>query len=453
MSVILAYCLFVPIAALCFARLNVRAAILAVLVGGWWALPVARYPPGATGTLLPWWISGIVLPTDMLLTKAWIPPLVAFIGAALRDPASLRQWRPGAIDLPMAGWCLWPLIAGVGRESDPSALVASLYITGSWGMAWLLGRIWLGGAEGRLALMRALALSGLANLPVAIIEGTRPAMLYGLVYGPHPYRFDGIDRYIGYRPLGFFENGNLYGLWSALAAFAALWIARRDLPGRRWIALVVLNVVIALASQSIGAILLLGAGLGLLWLWRRPFFLPAMAAAAAGSILLAAVHLSGVIPLQSIARTPAGERAIAAMRAIGRGSLLWRVSQDAKALPIVKQHPWIGSARWDWWRPIRTRPAGQAMLLIGQFGLIGLMLAWGGLIAACGTALVRLRHKGERGAAGDAALPLAIIVLLALADAALNAFFFFPAVVAAGAIAATALGRRPERANRVDRAA
>lgn len=348
--------------------------------------------------------------------------------------------------MPMAGWCLWPLIAGLGKISDPPGLVASFYVTGSWGLAWLLGRIWLGSAEARLALMRALAWSGLANLPVAIIEGTRPAMLYGVVYGPHPFRFDGIERYIGYRPLGFFEDGNLYGLWSGLAAFAALCLARHGAAASRgWIALAAINVAIALAAQSVGAIVLLGVGIALLWLWQRPLFLPFMAAAAAGSILLAGVHLSGVVPVQSIARTPAGERAIAVMRSIGRGSFLWRVSQDAKTLPLFKQHPLIGTARWDWWRPMKTRPWGQGLLLVGQYGLIGLVLAWGALVAACAAAFVRLRRDAKQGAE-DAALPLAIIALLALVDAMLNAFFFFPAIVAAGAIATTAVARRGDSA-------
>jgi hypothetical protein len=49
---------------------------------------------------------------------------------------------------------------------------------------------------------------------------------------------------------------------------------------------------------------------------------------------------------------------------------------------------------------------------------------------------VRLREHGDR-LTGDPALPLAILVLLALADASLNAFFFSPAILAAGAIAAS----------------
>ena len=74
------------------------------------------------------------------------------------------------------------------------------------------------------------------------------------------------------------------------------------------------------------------------------------------------------------------------------------------------------------------------MLMIGQFGLIGLALAWGSLAAAAMAALVRLHRHGVQ-LREAAALPLALIVLFSLADALLNAWFFAPAIVAAGAVA------------------
>ena len=439
MAVYWAYLSFLPIAALCFARLPLRTAILLVLIGGWWLLPVARYGPGAPGTNSPWWITGIALPSDMAVTKAWVPPLVAFVGAAVADLRSLRNWQPSWIDLPMAGWCLWPFIDHIG-SANPPALLASLYVTGAWGFPWLIGRVWFSDAGGARALTRGIALSGLANLPVAIIEGVRPPMLYGLVYGPHPYRFDGIDRYVGYRPIGFLENGNLYGLWTALAAFAAISLLQdRETSSRGWVALAIINVIVALASQSVGAIILLAVGTALLAMWRSRLVMPALIGAAALVVLAAAIYLSGILPIRELAHTPAGEHLIGLMRSIGRGSFFWRISQDTKTLGTITAHPLLGTAQWDWWRPYHTRPWGQPILLIGQYGLIGLVLAWGSLIAACAVAVKRAREL--RGGTFDPALPLAIMVLLALADAALNAFFFSPAILAAGAIAVGRKGR------------
>jgi hypothetical protein len=263
-------------------------------------------------------------------------------------------------------------------------------------------------------------------------------MLYGLLYDDHPFRFDGVQRYVGYRPIGFFEHGNLYGLWTALCALAAVWLAvkfgRRE-HGWTWGAVAVVNVLIALASQSIGAIMLLLVGMLLMLMWRVSVFLPVIGTAAAAVLLLGSVHLSGLIPLQSLAREAVGQQVIGAFRAVGRGSFTWRVSQDTKTLETVAAAPFGGTTRWDWWRAYNTRPWGQGLLLIGQFGLIGFTLAWGSLAVASGAGLVRLRRWGDRLDEGTA-LPLAIITLLALADATLNAFFFSPAILTAGAIAA-----------------
>jgi len=153
-------------------------------------------------------------------------------------------------------------------------------------------------------------------------------------------------------------------------------------------------------------------------------------------IAVMAVHLSGIVPLQSIAHSPAGEKAIGAMRSIGRGSFLWRVSQDSKTLATVAAHPVAGTAQWDWWRPYGTRPWGQLLLLVGQFGLVGLALAWGSLLGACAATVGRLRRSTKDPIQHPSA-PLAVIVLLTLFDALLNAFFFAPALLAAGAIAAS----------------
>lgn len=438
-AVVAAYLIFVPVVFLCFWRLPLRVAILVTLLGGWLLLPVGHYAPGAQGAGLPWWIVGIALPSDMLLTKAWIAPLAALVGAAVCGFDAIKSWRPSAIDLPMSLWCLWPLVDGLlSPHPDPSPWLAAAYVAGTWGLPWSIGRIWFADRCGRLVLTQGLAVSGVACLPVALLEGGQPAMLYGLLYGDHPFRLDGVGRYIGFRPLGFLEHGNLYGLWTALCALAAVWLARerkRRTRGWFWIMAAVANVSIALASQSIGAIALLFMGAVIMLGWRVYFVLPAIAIGAAGLLVLGGVHLSGLVPLQSLAREPAGQQAIDALRAVGRGSLAWRVSQDTKTLGTIAAAPFGGTARWDWWRSYGTRPWGQAMLLIGQFGLIGLALAWGSLAAAAGAGLVRLHRWGDR-LDDDTALPLAIIVLLALADATLNAFFFSPAILAAGAIAA-----------------
>jgi hypothetical protein len=120
-------------------------------------------------------------------------------------------------------------------------------------------------------------------VPIALLEGAYGPMLYEWFYGLHPFRFDGVRRYVGFRPLGFFEDGNQYGIWVAATALAAVWLWRNMPNARsrgRLAAIAMVSVAIALMSQSLGAILLLCAGLALsltisrpLTRWALPMFL------------------------------------------------------------------------------------------------------------------------------------------------------------------------------------
>jgi hypothetical protein len=436
------YALYTGLALLSFRWLPARSAVLATFFAGWLILPVGHFPPAEIAGSLPWWIIGLALPSQMLVTKSWVAAGAALLGGALFDRARIVAWRPRWIDLPMAAWCLWPLVDGLiltdaPAVPAPSPLIASLYVIGCWGLPWLIGRIWITQPADRTALLTAIVWSGAVLLPVALLEGVMPAFLYEAIYGPHPFNTDGVTRYVGYRPLALFEDGNQYGIWIAISALAATWrvLLRRDRAGRGAILLWLVVTVMAVAAQSVGALLMAGAGAVFLALRGRKVVAPVAIAGAVSVALLAAVHVSGIVPLDHIARdTAVGQRVLATVRGLGRGSFTWRLSQDAKVLPAIHAAPLTGTARWDWFRPFATRPWGLAMLILGQFGLIGLVLAFGSLIAPTVAVLARRAGYGAW-ATDDDALPLAVIVLVALADATLNAFVYLPMILIAGAIA------------------
>lgn len=387
-----------------------------VLVGafllGWMLLPVAAFPPvfGELG------IPGTALPGATLVTKAALLAPALLLVSVFVSAGSWRRWRPHPPDLAMALFCAAPLLHGLTLDA--------LYLAGAWLALWLLGRVLLAGPGGRRDALALAAFTGLALLPIALLEGVARAWLYGAVYGPHPFQTVGADRYVGFRPLGFFEDGNQYGIWTAMAALAGIELARTN-RAWRWIAGIL--VAIALASQSAGAILLLGVGAAALLL--RPT-LPRWLLPAGGAMLLAggALYLSGVVPVEHLAReTRPGQMVLGAFRAIGRNSLPWRISQDQRALPLVAQHPVIGHGAPDWWRPVGRRPWGLPMLVIGQYGLIAFALLAGALLAGSLATLWR----GVR----DERFALAVIVILAGVDAMLNSTIYFPAVLFAGALA------------------
>ncbi len=416
-----------------------RTAALGVFFGGWLFAPVGVFPAGSSQAGQdghPFWILGSALPSDMLLHKAWVVPCMVLLGALVFDRAALRAFRPSWFDAPLLSWCAWPLLQSsfVG-EPRPAGALASLYLFGTWGLTWLIGRVYCSGADGRAALARALALAGLACLPFALAEGLAGAQTYGWFFEPHPFREDGNERYLGWRPLGFFENGNQYGLWISLCALVAAWLAwSRGATDRRWRPVAWVVMAMALAAQSIGGAALALLGAGVLWLSSRLRPRHMVAGALAALLLVSAVYVSGVVPVARIANdTSLGRAVVGVIKSVGRGSFTWRIAQDQRALPLATARPLVGTGQWDWWRSQPSRPWGLAMLVLGQFGLVGVLLSASTLLLPA----ARVAWQAPRGdPLAPQALPwlLVVVVLLAMLDAVLNSFVFFPAVMIAAAL-------------------
>ena len=440
------FALFGIAALLLFQFIAPRYAVAITCLAGWTLLPVGNFPPGSATAIFPYWITGAAVPSDMLLTKMWWPPVVALTGALLKVRKTLIRFRPALVDMPMALWCGWPIVQWAFVQGpDPQPWIASLYLLAAWGAPWLLGRMYFGGPDGGRQLLIALV-AGLAVIaPVALIEGILGPRVYGWLYEPHPFRFDGQERYFGFRPLAFFENGNQYGIWVAATALAAIWLWRSTALGRSvlWpMVVAALGLVVALASQSIGAICLLCAGLFFCWAVR--FRLMRQMSVLCLLLILAggAMYLTGKIPLREFAENTAiGHKVVGLARISGRGSLIWRIARDQSALKLIRQHPMVGTARWDWWRENGQRPWGLWLLILGQFGLIGLLLACSALSAPLLCLFTNDRYMDWHWVS----VPLASIIFMAIADALLNSFFFYPAILAAGALAGNSRAiRTPE---------
>jgi len=429
------FAVFGIVALLLFRFVAPSRAVLITCFAGWLILPVGNFPVGSIGAVFPYWITGAAVPSDMLLTKMWWPPIVALAGVVLADRSALVRWRPGLADVPMVLWCLWPIGQWPFVENpEPQPLIASLYLGAAWGAPWLLGRVYFWGSDGASQLINSMVAWMAVIAPIALIEGTYGPKVYEWFYEAHPFRADGAQRYLGFRPLGFFEHGNQYGIWVATTTLTAIWLWQTpsNSPVRgRLAALAVLCFAIALMSQSLGAILLLFLGLVLsLTIGHSPmrWVLPLILLLTVSG---GAVYLSGKLPLRGLAEnTSIGRQMVEIIRSSGRGSLTWRIARDQKALPLIIAHPIVGTAKWDWWRNNNERPWSLALLILGQFGLIGFVLAFGSLLMQALRALAIKPHSWNI----YPTAPLAVIVLMASADALLNSFFFYPAILAAGAL-------------------
>lgn len=428
---------FALAAALLFRWAEPGRAVAITCFAGWLLLPVGNFPPGSADAAFAYWITGAAVPSDMVLTKMWWPPVVALAGALWRDGKTLLRLRPAWGDAPMVLFCLWPIMqAPFAMHGDPSPWAAALYLGAAWGAPWFLGRVYFHGPEGGIRLLGSLVWGLPVLVPMALLEGLVGPRVYGWFYEPHPFRFDGIHRFIGYRPLGFFEDGNQYGIWVAATALAAvaLWHSQSTPGARRLLgAVAALALVIAFMSQSTGAILLLLVGLVVLWQRGRSVARWTLGAALAIACVGGAAFVSGRLPLRHLAQdTRVGREIVGTIREAKQGSILWRLARDQQVLGVLHRHPLVGTAQWDWWRPFHQRPWDLATLLLGQFGAIGLFLAFASLLMPAIAALRMPSLRLHRGSLPSSAL--AIIVLMGAADMLFNSFILYPAILAAGAL-------------------
>ena len=427
MTIYAAYIGYVAATITIFVLRPARQAALMATMLGWLLLPVAVYPSGEIlGEGLTMEIIGIALPSRLLLTKALVVATTVFLCLAIRAPGLFGQLRLALADVALGLFCLTPLLAAVaGKIPVSQGFIQAAYLAGVWGCTWLTGRLVLSDPDGQRDLARAIVASGLFLLVPAVLESMRPAWLYVAFYGPHAFAFDGVSRYVGFRPLAFFEHGNQYGMWISMAALVAVHgVLCRHARSKGHVAVAVALTVCAIASQSVGAILLaIGGGLFL----HVPLRLQRAAIMATGLLVMTAgtAYLSGKVPLRSWAlETPSGQLVTRALHATGRGSLGWRVQRDQKALQLIGQAPLVGYGTWDWWRPVESHPWGLPLLIAGQFGVLALVLA------ALALLLAPLRDIWR---GSGSVLP--IVVITAMLDAWLNSTIYMTAILASAALA------------------
>jgi hypothetical protein len=428
-----AYIGYVAAAITIFVFRPARQAVLVATMLGWLLLPVAVYPPDTVSTRgLTMEIIGIALPSRLLLTKALVVATTVFVCLAIKAPALFARFRLTMPDVALGLFCLSPLLASAaGKVSIEQGLVQAAYLTGVWGCTWMTGRLALADEEGARGLVAAIMASGMCLLVPAVAEGMRPAWMYAAVYGQHPFMFNGVSRYLGFRPLAFFEDGNQYGMWISMAALVCLHgVLVRGMRSRGYLVLAGLLAIGAMASQSVSAILLLAFGcFGLLVSLRARHAI--MAAAAVLAVTGGAAYLSGKVPLRSWARETASGQAVAkVLYMTNRASLGWRAQRDQKALPLIHQAPVVGHGTWDWWRPVGAHPWGLPLLIAGQFGLLAFVFAAFAILAAP----LRDIWYGSRSV-------LPVIVVLAVLDSWLNSTAYLPAILVSAAIVVPFDGR------------
>jgi hypothetical protein len=427
---------WIPIGSILFFRYPVRKAILVNFLAGWALLPSANYVP--TPDWFPFWILPVSLPSEYLLTKGTVIGLAALLGVVLFRRRALAGFRPKMSDVPVAVWCIVPLFsATLNHLGLLEGAAGALYLFLTWGVPFLLGRHFFSDRDSLTQAALAVAIAGILYTPICFFEFFKGPQFYAHVYGYEPFRWIGARRYLGFRPIGFMEDGNQLGMWMATSSLAATALWARRLATRicglpvKWAAALLVGV--AFLCQSIGSILLLVLLLPIAFSSQRSI----RRGIAVFLIVLAlgvALELSHVVPWRELYDSNPTVHSIGLrLRHIGRGSFGWRLGRDEAQARIALRTPILGSGRWDWWLDGGVRPWDLWLLSFGMYGLVGLAaLVW--MMTA---SIVRPIWFAPTSASQQFSwllTALAAIVLINALDALLNGAFLLPYVLLIGGL-------------------
>jgi hypothetical protein len=373
----IAFFAWVPISLLFFRRYPLRVAILVNFVAGWALLPSAAYAP--TTVDFPYWILGTCLPSIHFFTKATVTGMTCLFGIVLFDRKTFKRFQLGFWDLPMLVWCAVPLLSAIANAQGVAVAIRSeLYQILAWGVPYLVGRLYFADAESWKLAAKAFVVAGIAYVPICLIEIFSGPQIYAHLYGYQPYRWIGAQRYIGFRPIGFLEDGNQLGIWMATSALIAIWLWKRRIIDRvlkipsSWVSGCLFCVT--LLCQSAGSIVLLLCLLPFVWFRKSDLPRAILGAVIVMVLGLMTLRLANVVSIQTLVKQNTIARSAASsLKRIERGSFGWRLSQDEKYVGLALEKPLLGSGEWDWWKGGSTRPWGLWLLTFGMYGLAGLI--------------------------------------------------------------------------------
>jgi tetratricopeptide (TPR) repeat protein len=247
---------WLPVAIVMFAMLPSRQAATAAVIGAWLLLP-------------PYVIPITALPD---YGKNMAATLGVMLGTLIFATDRLMSLRPRWFDLPMAGFCLCGILSslqnGLGLYDGLSDALGFII---TWGLPYLIGRMYFGDPEGLRYFTVGIVVGGLSYVLPCLYEVRMSPHLLRSLYG---FSAGFSIRLGGYRPNVFFWTGLECGMWMTAAALSAWWLWSRGALqriGSLPCGLVVLPIlfVTSVFCRATGAMVLLCGGMAVLWLSVR----------------------------------------------------------------------------------------------------------------------------------------------------------------------------------------
>jgi hypothetical protein len=427
---------WIPLVLAGFRLLPARKAVIASYVVAWLFLPVVSYP----------------IPGFVDYDKSSATNIGVLLGVILLDAGRLTRLRWIALDWWIVAYCVSPFLSSISNDLGPyDGLSRILEFTVSWGIPYLLGRLYFSDLEGVGALAVGIAAGGLVYVPFCLWEIRMSPQLHATFYGFTQHAFDQAMRGGGYRPMVFMQHPLAVGLWMSTATLVALVLWRKS--GRRRILGVPMSLAVpvlavtAVLCKCTGATILLLVGLMVIWSGTRLRTAFPVMILLAVPVLYVSVRGSDAWSGRSIvelAESVAPERA---------ASLEVRMEAEDLLAAKARERPLLGWGGWGRNTVIVDEEAGREVITDGMWILVFGMQGVFGLVALLGLLLAPVaafvRHCPPRTWSDPRVAPglaLAVVVALFMIDNLLNSMINPVFLLAAGGIGAIRLARarRPE---------
>jgi hypothetical protein len=411
---------WIPVVVGLFAMMPPRRAVLTSFLIAWLFLPIAGYK-----------IEGLPAYTKMSATCVG-----ALLGAALFDRGRLLSFRLGWIDVPMLIWCLCPFASSLMNDLGAyDGLSAAFAQTVTWGLPYLLGRVYFTDRVGLRELAIGLFMGGLVYVPLCLYEIKMSPQLHRMLYGFCPFDWSETRRFGGWRPTVFMEHGLMVGMWMTATSLVGLWLwatgALKRLRGVPMGFLVAALLGTTILCKSTGAMALLAVGSVVLYAGK----IFGTRLALLGLVVIPLVYMSTRLTgawsgeqLVTLSRDVAGEE-----RSL---SLKDRLNEEDILGKRAMHRPAFGWGGWG-----RNRPEGPGIatdglwiIMLGKYGTAGLVALMGSLLVPIGLLLLRLPHRAFGDPALAPALATSVILGLYAVDNLMNAFVNPAFFLAAGGL-------------------
>ncbi|MBD2022180.1 O-antigen ligase domain-containing protein [Leptolyngbya sp. FACHB-36] len=281
---------WLPFVIYLFSRYPAQRALIVGVLGAWLFLPLSSMK-------IP------VVPAYDKMAAAFYGVLAA---TAIYDMGRLQAFSFSWIDVPMIIWCICPFFSSMTNDLGPyDGFVMMLGQIVTWGLPYLIGRIYLNSLSGMRQLAVGFFVGGLLYILPCLYEIRLFTSLHARVYGFAPVENFLISiRYGGYRPSVFLSHGLAVGVWMMSATLMGITLWRAKILKKIWnipiAPLAVILLVTFILVKSTGAYFLLALALIILFVgkWLRTAFL--MWVIVAGICLYLNLGVTGGFPREPI---------------------------------------------------------------------------------------------------------------------------------------------------------